>query len=99
MIEYEQEVEQLEEQAMARFITTPERVGRIRGRQEGRQEGREEGLQEGIQRMAELVIRILRRRFNSVPQFIIDKIQQADAEALLVWEEKIAAADKIEDVS
>jgi hypothetical protein len=80
MIQYKQEIEQLEEQTMARFITTPERIGRQRG-------------------MAELIIRILHRRFNCVPQFIIDKIQQANVKALLVWEEKIAAANKIEDIS
>jgi hypothetical protein len=86
MIEYEQQIEQLKEKKMARFITTPERVGRIRGRREG------------IQLMGELIIRIL-RQFGSIPLSLIAKIQQSDPETLSVWEEKIAAADKIEDIS
>jgi hypothetical protein len=99
MIQYEQQVEQLEEQAMARFITTPERVGVIRGRQIGLEEGLEKGLQKELKDMAELIIRILRRRFSAAPPSLIAEIQQADLETLFAWGEKIAAANKIEDIS
>lgn len=44
---------------MARFITTAERVGMMKGRVEGRYRV----LQQGMQRMAEIIIRILRLRF------------------------------------
>lgn len=76
---------------MARFVTTAERVGMMKGRQEGRQEG----LQQGI---SEMIIRILRRRFPTASPAIIAKIQKADIDTLLDWEEKIAVANTLEDI-
>jgi flagellar biosynthesis/type III secretory pathway protein FliH len=92
MLEYHQEVKRIEEKhEMARFITTAERVGLIKGRQEGMQQGMQQGV-------AEVVIRALRRRFGVVAPAVISKIYQTDVDTLLSWEEKIAAAKVMEDI-
>lgn len=84
MLKYHQELQRIEEeQPMARFITTPERVGMIKGRR---------------QCAAEMIIRALRRRFNTVPPTAIEKIQQADIKTLFDWEEKIVTANTIEEI-
>ena len=45
-----------------------------------------------------MLIRALRRRFNTVPPTAIEKIQQADIATLLNWEEKIVTANTIEEI-
>jgi hypothetical protein len=95
MLEYHQEVKRIEEEhEMARFITTAERVGLMKGRQEGMQQG----MQRGQQGVAEVVVRALKRRFGAVDPMVISKIYQTDIDTLLNWEEKIATAKAVEDI-
>lgn len=95
MLEYHQEVKRIEEEyEMARFITSAERVGLIKGRQEGMQQG----MQRGQQVVAEMFIRALKRRFRVVSPAVISKIYQADIDMLLNWEEKIDTVRAVEDI-
>ena len=95
MLEYQQAVHRIEEeQPMARFITTAERVGMWKGKEEGLQEG----LRQGQEVVVEMFMRALYRRFNTVPPVVIAKIQQAKIKTLLKWEEKISTANAIEDI-
>ncbi len=76
-----------------------------------RAEGHEIGLQEGInlgitkgitkginQGEAAVLLRQLKRRFYKVPANYLKKIQQADAETLLVWSDRILDAKNLEEI-
>ncbi len=65
--------------------------GRLKGRQEGRQEGRQKGE-------AALLIRQLTLKFKRIPDHYLQKIEQADAETLLLWGERILAVEAIEEI-
>lgn len=58
-----------------------------RARQEGRQEGE-----------ALILLRQLHRKFGETPEDIRRRIEQADADTLLIWSERILDAERIEDV-
>ncbi len=74
-------------------------VGRAEGRREGRREGREEGRKEGRKEgEAEVLLRLLERKFGPVGDEYREKIEQADDEQLLQWAERVLSADRIEDV-
>ena len=64
-----------------------------------KQEGIEEGLQKGRQEgEAELLLRLLERRFGPVDETIRTRIRAADSQTLLTWGEQILTAQTIEEV-
>jgi predicted transposase YdaD len=69
--------------------------GRQQGRQEGRQQGRQEGRQQGE---AQLLTRLLERRFGTLAAADHARIQQADADELLTWGERLLTARTPEEV-
>lgn len=82
--------------------------GLQKGKQEGKQEGLQEGLQEGVkqgkqegkqQGEAAELLRLMERRFSGrLTQSHRDRIQQADAETLLRWSDRILDAADPDDV-
>lgn len=65
--------------------------------------GREKGVQQGIQQgrqlgESELLLRLLNRKFGIIPTHYRKKIEQADANTLLIWGERILEAQNIEDI-
>ena len=73
--------------------------GRNEGRQDGRQEGRQAGRQEGRQEgEADLLLRLLELRFGPLADALRERIRSANAEALLLWSERILTAATLEDV-
>ena len=69
--------------------------GEQKGRQEGEQKGRQEGRQEGE---AQVLLRLLERRFGSVPDTVRDRIASADVADLDQWIMRVLDAGSIEDV-
>lgn len=69
--------------------------GRQEGRLEGRQEGRLEGLQHGE---ARVLTPLLRLRFGELPTAEQRRIEQADAETLLRWSERVLTARSLSEV-
>ena len=69
--------------------------GRQQGRQEGRQQGRQEGRQEGE---AELLLRMIERRFGPLSAADRALIQRADAGALLIWGDRLLSARSLAEV-
>jgi recombination-promoting nuclease RpnB len=70
-------------------------------RQEGRQEGIHEGIHQGIhQGEAAVITRQLKRRFHlhQIPDSYLSKIEQADAEMLLLWSDRILDAQSLEEI-
>ncbi len=69
------------------------------GIEEGWQEGRQEGLQQGLQQgEAELLLRLLERRFGPVDETVRTRVRSADSQTLLIWGERILVAQTIEEI-
>jgi predicted transposase YdaD len=68
---------------------------REEGRQEGHQEGHQEGRREGE---AEMLLRLLRIRFGTLPTDAVARVQAADPEALLHWSERVLSAATLDEV-
>jgi predicted transposase YdaD len=62
-----------------------------KGRQQGRQEGRQEGE-------AELLLRMIERRFGPLSAADRARIQRADAGALLIWGDRLLSARSLAEV-
>ena len=63
------------------------------------QRGQHQGIQQGIhQGEAAVITRQLKRRFRQVPASYLTRIEQADAETLLSWSDKILDAKSLEEV-
>ncbi|MCU0836444.1 MAG: DUF4351 domain-containing protein [Chromatiaceae bacterium] len=59
----------------------------------------EQGLQQGVrQGEAEMLLRLLGRRFGEVPDEVRQRVETADAETLLQWSERLLTARSLEDV-
>ena len=59
------------------------------------QQGVQQGLQQGE---ANILIHLMQTKFGTVPSEAIGRIEQADADTLLHWSERILTAEKPEDL-
>ncbi|MGB8145147.1 MAG: hypothetical protein WCF05_08260 [Chromatiaceae bacterium] len=67
--------------------------------EEGRQEGRQEGIEQGLQRgEARVLTALLRLRFGELPTAAQHRIEQADADTLLRWSERVLTAPSLDEV-
>ncbi len=71
------------------------KAGRKEGRKEGRNEGRKEGVRQGE---ASLLKRLLRRRFEDLPEWIDQRLEQASRRELETWADRVLDAKRLEDV-
>ncbi len=70
-----------------------------RFRQEGRQEGMQQGMQQGMQRgEAQILLRLLSRKFGELSEEKRRLIESADSESLLRWSERIFSANSLDEV-
>jgi flagellar biosynthesis/type III secretory pathway protein FliH len=65
--------------------------GEALGRKEGREEGREEALRD-------VLIGQLTQRFGSVPERVLARIHDADADTLAQWTSRVLTAASLDDV-
>jgi flagellar biosynthesis/type III secretory pathway protein FliH len=76
-------------------------VGTQRGVQQGIEQGLQQGVEQGLrqgveQGEREFLLRLLKCRFGSIPDDLLEKINQANAMTLLLWGEKVL---EIKDLS
>lgn len=90
-----QEIEQLEEQAHMRYVTSVERFGLKKGIEQGIEQGIERGIQQGE---SKLIKRLLERRFGALPAWVLDKLAKAAAAELERWGDEILTAPTLEAV-
>jgi hypothetical protein len=68
-------------------------------RAEGMAQGLSQGLSQGISRgKADMLLRLMRRRFDNVPSAVEQRVLMAEADDLDQWGEAILDAGTIEDV-
>ncbi len=65
------------------------------GLEEGRKEGRKQGMQQGE---VSLLRRLLKRRFDELPRWIDQRLEQASRQELEGWADRVLDAERLEDV-
>lgn len=83
--------QQFERQGEARGEARGLAQGEISGRAKGKLEGKLEG-------QAQLLIRLIKRKFGEVPDFYLQRIARADEEMLTIWSEQILEANSVQAV-
>jgi hypothetical protein len=78
-----------------RFIEQGLQQGIQQGMQQGLQQGMQQGLQQGE---AQMLLRLLERKFGEVPEAIRQRIEAADAETLLGWSERVLTAQHLDEI-
>ena len=81
--DYMRALETLEQEHAVTYITTPERVGPRRGRIEGQ---------------ADLLLRLLGRKFGEVPEAVTERVRAATAEQLEIWSLNTLDASTLDEV-
>ncbi|MBF0190421.1 MAG: cytosolic protein [Magnetococcales bacterium] len=105
------ELSHLEEIQNMPYLSSVERIGLEKGWQKGHQEGLMAGHQEGLmaghqkglmvgrqEGEAELLLHLLHVRYRVVPDWIREKVAQADGASLLRWSERIFEEEEIEAI-
>ena len=60
---------------------------------------REESAREGEQRgEVRVLLRQMRLKFGEIPEDVRRRVEQAEADTLLTWSERILTAERIEDI-
>ena len=93
------------------YITHIERSGFEKGRLEGVRQGVQQGVRQGVhqgvrqgvrqgvqQGKAELLRKLLQRRFGTLPVSIVDRLVHAAPSDLDAWSERILDAESLDDV-
>lgn len=87
-----QETREFEESTKMAYVTSVERIGIRKGLEQGRQEGRKEGE-------SAMLLRLIERKFGAdIAQSCRIHIEQADADTLLIWSDRILTATRVEDI-
>ena len=92
-----------EEKMMSQFAQDIERTVRQKalteGIQQGRQEGRQEGLMEGEARgEAKLLLNLLSRRFQPLPDGVSERIHGANPNTIEIWADRVLDAKSLGEV-
>lgn len=67
--------------------------------QEGLAQGLEQGLERGEQRgEATMLLRLLHLKFGELPEAVRRRIEDADAQTLLSWSDRVLTAETIDEV-
>ncbi len=90
-----QEVDRMLAERIEEWTRRWKEEGREEGRQEGREEGREEGRREAL---LTLIERQLELKFGPLPEATRARLENADADTLLHWADRVLAADTLDAV-
>jgi hypothetical protein len=93
-------VYEMEEAKNMPYVISAERFGIEKGRLEGKLEGRLEGKLEGkLEGEAAILLRLIDRKYGSQALAAHrERVEQADAQTLLEWAERVLTAETVEDV-
>ena len=110
-IVYNDEIHRIEEEKNMAYITTAERIGMQKGLEQGLQQGMQQGIQQGMQQGMQqglrqgarqlghmFFLRLVKRKFSTIPNKYLSKIDEADEESLLAWGERTLDATSLEDI-
>ncbi len=85
----------LEEELHVDYIPSFERIAIQKGMQQGIEQGMQQGMQQGE---STLLLRLLQRKFNDVPDNYRQRIQSANTETLLTWADRVLDSKTLEEI-
>ena len=88
---FDAEVNRLETEKKMRYVTSWERKGLEQGLEQGRSQG-------FLQGEASVLRRLLKRRFELLPEWVEERLEGASREELDGWADRILEAKALEDV-
>jgi hypothetical protein len=91
------------EQGMEKGIEKGIARGIERGIEKGIERGIERGIEKGIERGKQdgernLLLKLLQRKFSVMPEIYLQRLAQADTDKLLIWAERVAQVNRLEEV-
>lgn len=89
------DVREIEEEKRMRYITSVERIGMEQGLEQGLQQGQ----QQGQQGQAELVLRLLARRFEAVPAPLAERVRATPSAQMPALLDIVLDAASLDDVA
>jgi hypothetical protein len=99
-LDFWQQLQAIEEEQRMRYITSVERIGMQQGLEKGLQQGLQQGKQEGIQQgQAEMVLRLLNRRFGAVPTRLAERVRAVPSEQMPDLLDVALTASALEEVA
>ncbi len=92
---FKNEVRKLETEKDMRYVTSIERMGREEGLEQGLAQGRQQGFLQGE---ASVLRRLLTHRFERLPGWVEQRLEQANRKELEEWADRVIEAPALEDV-
>jgi flagellar biosynthesis/type III secretory pathway protein FliH len=97
------DIETLERNKNMPYVTSVERFGIEKGLKQGIELGLEQGLEQGLKKgvqkgEANVVIRLLTKRFGPLSLIMLDRLNQATIEQLELWADRVLEAKTLESV-
>ncbi|CAN7671431.1 DUF4351 domain-containing protein [Pseudoduganella sp. LjRoot289] len=77
------------------YLLPFEREAAAKGKQEGLEQGVEQGRQRG---QAELIERLLRKRFGALPDTVQQRLAKANTGQLSAWADAVLDANSLDDI-
>ena len=84
--EFNAELQRLEAEDAMTYVTSIERLGEARGKEIGQKIGQEIGQKIG---QTEVLRRLLTRKFGPLPDWVADKLAEADNDQILQWADRV----------
>ncbi|MBL7040440.1 MAG: hypothetical protein ISR77_17515 [Pirellulaceae bacterium] len=99
-IRFRSELELIEEELKMPYVTSVERIARQEGIEKGIEEGIEKGIEKGVvQGVRETLVETLRVRFDDVPQWLVEKIEQCtDVQTLRSLHQQALKVESLADL-
>ncbi len=94
-LEFDMIMAELKDKGVREMTTTMVEWWKKEGLKAGRKEGMEAGMRQGE---ASLLRRLLRRRFEDLPEWIDQRLEQASQRDLETWADRVLDAKRLEDV-
>jgi flagellar biosynthesis/type III secretory pathway protein FliH len=99
-LDFWQQLQEIEEEKRMRYITSVERIGMKQGHEKGLQQGLQQGKQDGIQQgQAEMVLRLLNRRFGAVSPRLAERVRAVPSQRMPDLLDVALTASVLEEVA
>ena len=90
-----QELREMEEEKRMQYVTSVERIGM----EQGLKKGLQQGMEHMQQNQADMVLRVLSRRFGGVPSNLASRVRSVSSEQMLELLDLALAAGSLEEVA
>ncbi len=100
---FQQTLENFEEDAKMRYVTSIERTARAEGLEQGMQQGIQQGMHQGLRQgvregQVQMLVRLLEQRFGALPAWASERLTSASDAELMAWASTVLSAENLASV-